>query len=190
MKKEGKKTIVRLNRIALYCSIWCCIIGVAASSAMFFILDKEINLPEETDIFRGQMLFIGLAVLLVAATVYCISKWWVTVSFSEHNVRYHRIFRKTYVRSYKYYNFIYFGYKAKTGNLIAESRKTYYILITRNMYDAHELKHVDKIETSYKTIKLIYSDGLCRNLYKTFPDTHKKMLTNAINGIKKDSSML
>ena len=190
MKKEGKKTIVRLNRIALYCSICCCIIGVIASSVMFFTLGKEINLPEEADIFRGQILFVILAVLLVSATVYCISKWWVTVSFSEHNVRYHRIFRKTYVRSYKYYNFIYFGYKAKTGHLIAESKKTYYILITREMYDEYELKHVDKIEGSYKTIKLIYSDGLCRNLYKTFPDTHKKMLANAINGIKKDSTML
>lgn len=190
MKKAGRKTIVRINRIALYCSIFCCIIGVVASSVMFFVLDNETNLPEETDILRGQMLFLGLAVLLVVATIYCVSKWWITVSFSNNTIRYHRIFHKTYVRPYKYYNFIYFGYKAKTGNLIAESKKTYYIIISRNMYDKHELKHVDKIEMSHKAIKLIYSDGLCRNLYKTFPDTHKKMLTDAINGIKKDSTML
>ncbi len=190
MKKEGKKTIVRLNRIALYCSIFCCIVGVAASGVMFFVLRNETNLPEETDIFSGQILFLGLAVLLIAATLYCISKWWITVSFTERTVRYHRLFRKTYVRPYSYYHFVYFGYKAKTGNLIAESRKTYYILITNNIYDTYELKHMDNIEMSHKAIKLIYSDGLCRTLYQTFPDTHKKMLIDAVKGIKKDSALL
>ena len=190
MRKEGRKTIVRLNRIVLFCAIICCIVGIVASAVMFFVLGNESNLPEETDIFKGQMLFVGLAVLLVAATVYCISKWWVTISFGERNVRYSRLFHRHYTKPYKYYHYIYYGYKAKTGNLIAESRKTYYIVITNQIFDEHELKHIDNVEMSYHTIKLIFTEGLCENLLRTFPDSHKKMLIDAIEGIKKDSQML
>lgn len=190
MKKNGKKTIVRLNRIVLYCSVLCCIIGIIASSIMFFVLDNETSLPEDTSIWKGQIIFITCAVLLFIATVYCMSKWWITISFSEHTVRYRRLFHKTYIRPYKYYSHIYFGYKARTGNLIAESKKTYYLVITNNIYDTHELKRVNDIEMSYHTIKLMFSEGLCENLYRTFPDSHKKMLSDAVNGIKKDSRML
>lgn len=190
MKKEGRKTIVRLNRPILYCAILCCAVGVIASIIMFFVLENETTLPEETNIFQGQIIFVCFAVLLIAATVYCVSKLWITVSFSEHSVHYSRAFRKTHVRTYNYYKNIYFGYKAKTGNLIADSKKTYYIVITRNIYDEHELKHMGNIDMSHQTIKLIFNEGLCRNLYRTFPVSHKNMLLNSLQSIKKDSKTL
>ena len=190
MKREGKKTIVRFNRIVLFCAVICCITGIIASSVMFFVLGNESNLPEETNILRGQMLFICFAVLLFFATVWCLSKWWITISFGERNVRYSRLFHRQYVKPYKYYHYIYYGYKAKTGNLIAESRKTYYIIITNQIFDEYELKHIDKVDMSYHTIKLIFTEGLCENLLRTFPDSHRKMLNDAIEGIKKDSMLL
>mgnify|MGYP003294840236 CR=1 FL=1 len=56
--------------------------------------------------------------------------------------------------------------------------------------DENELKHVDKIEASHKTIKLLFSEDLCAELYSVFPDTHKKMLAKAVLDIRKDSKML
>ena len=60
----------------------------------------------------------------------------------------------------------------------------------RRVFDEHELKHIDNVEMSYHTIKLIFTEGLCENLLRTFPESHKKMLIDAIEGIKKDSQML
>lgn len=190
MEKESKKIVVRLNRTVLYCAVISCIVGIIASSVMFYFLAIEENLPEDTNTLPGQIMFVICGILLIIATVYCVSKWGITVSFNGHTVRYHRLFHKTRVRPYKHYRYVHYGYKAKTGRLITESRKTYYIVITNRIIDEHELKRVDKIEMSHDTIKLIFSEDLCKELYSVFPDTHKKMLAKAVLSIRKDSMML
>lgn len=190
MKKGNKKIVVRLNRTVLYCAVISCIVGIVASVLMFFILPGDKNHAEETNVMFGQIIFACCGILLIFATLYCVSRWGITVSFNELTVRYYRLFHGTYVRPYKYYRYVHYGYKAKTGNLIADSRKTYYIVITSMIIDENELKHVDKIETSHRTIKLLFSEDLCKELYSVFPESHKKMLAKAILDIRKDSKML
>lgn len=190
MNKESKKVVVSLNRTALYFAVISCVVGIIASVLMFFFLAGDKNQTEDTNVMFGQIIFACCGILLLFATLYCVSRWGITVSFNEQTVRYGRLFRGTYVKPYKYYRYIHYGYKAKTGNLIAESRKTYYIVITSMIIDENELKHVDKIETSHKTIRLLFSEDLCAELYNVFPDTHKKMLAKAILDIRKDSKML
>lgn len=191
MKKIKKKTIVRLNRIPLFLTILGCIIGTVLCILMFFVLEKETSVPEEgTGIFAGQIIFLICAVLLIFSTFYFIIKWYITISFTEEAIKFDRAFERPRSRPYQYYKYIYFGYKAKTGNLIADSRKTYYVVITNQFMDETDLKHIDSIEMSYNTIKLLFTEELCENLNRVFPDTHKKMLSKAVEGIKKDSMML
>lgn len=177
--KNNVKAVLKLNRRIVYITTAACIIGVILCGVMLYWVSND-SLSEIEDPLIGQLVFAFLALLIIAATVYCYSRLYITLYFTDKGIRFVRAFRRTYYHSYNYYSYVFFGYSMRQGKTINNDKKTYYVLLTRNIYCDYDLCHMNFINMEHHTIKLFYSEELHSLLLRVLPSELCSALNEAV----------
>ena len=178
--KSNVRAILKLNRRIIALTTVGCILGLILCVSMLFWMSSDSPAEVEQLIF-GKIAFVILALLLIAATVYCYSRLYITLYFTDKGIRYCRAFSRTRYHSYDYYSYVFLASNSRHGRTIKNNKKTYYLILTRNIYCDYDLCHAGRIYNKHHTIKLFYSDELYSLLMRVLPQENQKYLIDALN---------
>ena len=122
------------------------------------------------------IIFIVIAFAIIGSEMLCMSRWYAYLEFDSKYIKFKRAFYKPRLVNYQYYRFVYIAEYMHKSILPILKMRVMYIVLSSVRLSQYQLSHINNINSSVTTIKVMYTRKNCEYLCSVLNDKQIRSL--------------